>query len=95
MESFIEFLTALLFVVATASLFAKDEARRGLGRVVFGLAIVLTGVCFAGFTNAGWFISTVIILCGSATSAFGFRKYARRNLTTAPANNDDPSVELH
>jgi hypothetical protein len=83
MEMFLEFVTAVLFAVATASLFAKDEGKRGLGRVVFGGAVFLTGVVFGSFTNAGLFLSLVIMICGVATGALGFRKYARRNLPSA------------
>ena len=83
MEFFLELVTTLLFAVATWSYTKKSEAIRGLGRVVLGGAIFMTGVVFAFFTTGGLFLALVIMVCGVITAGAGLRKYARRDLPSA------------
>jgi hypothetical protein len=76
--------TIISFVIATITLFSKDEAHRGSGRIVLGLGIVF----------AGWFmivqslhpvvlplylvkLAFSIPVCGVITALLGWRKYNR------------------
>lgn len=75
----------LLSVVNAATLFAKNEAIRGAGRVVLGLAWLAFGafllVSPGGKETIPLYtpLSYLVVLSGVVTLGSGIRKYARRN----------------
>jgi hypothetical protein len=75
----------LLSVVNAATLFAKNEAIRGAGRVVLGLAWLAFGafllVSAGGNESIPLYtpLSYLVVLSGVVTLGSGIRKYARRN----------------
>ncbi len=75
----------LLAVVNAATLFAKNEAIRGAGRVVLGLAWLAFGafllVSPGGNESIPLYtpLSYLVVLAGVVTLGSGVRKYARRN----------------
>jgi hypothetical protein len=75
----------LLSVVNAATLFAKNEAIRGAGRVVLGLAWLAFGAFLLASPGGNETIplytplSYLVVLSGVVTLGSGIRKYARRN----------------
>lgn len=71
---------AVTAVLAAATLFAKSEFWRGLGRVICGVAWLLVGVLVAhvsgGFTTVP---ALAVLVSGLVTVGSGVRKFARRN----------------
>ena len=74
-------LGAVLAVLSTLSLFAKNEGIRGGGRVIGGGAWLAIGAAaWLGQQNEFTIIAGIaLVICGLVTLGSGARKFARRN----------------